>query len=69
MSWSWFTYYVIVLGRVGWGGQGHDYLDYAGGGVQNWIKVDHVICARSFKALFVLLNLLLLHISYRGISP
>ena len=24
-----FTYYVIILGGVG--GQGHDYLDYAGG--------------------------------------
>ena len=27
-------------------GQGNDYLDYAGG-VQNWEKVDYVICVRS----------------------
>ena len=30
------------------GGQGRDYLDYAGGeGVQNWANIDYVICGRS----------------------
>ena len=33
--------------RVGGRGQGNDYLDYAGGGVQNWAKVDYIICAHS----------------------
>ena len=27
------------------GGQGYDYLDYAGGGGQNWAGVDYIICA------------------------
>ena len=44
MSQSKFTYYVIILGE--WGGQGHDYLDHAGGGVQNKVKLDYVIFAR-----------------------
>ena len=33
------------------GGQGNDYLDYLGG-VQDWAKVDYVICARSLISLF-----------------
>ena len=31
MSQSQYTYYIIIL-KGGWGGQGDDYLDYAGGG-------------------------------------
>ena len=44
MSRSQYTYYVIILGGRG---QGDDYFDYAEGGVQNWAKVDYIICARS----------------------
>ena len=33
--------------RGGWRGQVNDCFDYAGRGVQNWAKVDYVICARS----------------------
>ena len=47
MSRSQYTYYVIILGGWWWRGQGNDYLDYAGGGVQNWAKVDYIICAHS----------------------
>ena len=43
-----FTYYTIILGG-GWGVQSHDDVDDAGGGVQNWPKVDGVICARSLS--------------------
>ena len=37
------NHFRVVVG----GGQGHDYLDYAGG--QNWSKVDQVICPCSLK--------------------
>ena len=40
------TYYIIILG--GWG-QGHDDLDNAREGVQNWAEIDYVICARSMN--------------------
>ena len=39
-----FTYYVIILGV-----KSHDDLDDAGEGVQNWPKVDDVICTHSLK--------------------
>ena len=48
MSRSQYTYYVIILG--GGRGQGNDYLDYAGG-VQNWAKVDYIICAHSLRSI------------------
>ena len=45
MSLFQYTYYIILFG--GWEVEGNDCHDYAGGGVQNWAKVDYVICARS----------------------
>ena len=33
--------------------QSHDDVDDAGGGVQNWPKVDDVICARSLMIVVI----------------
>ena len=40
----------------GGGVQSHDDVDDAGGGVQNWPKVDGVICARSPIPLLMIMN-------------
>ena len=39
--------------RGGGGVQSHDDVDDAGGGVQNWPKVDDVICARSLMIVVI----------------